>query len=55
MGNYYCKNCGVPLDYYNVKHRHHMRPSCRCIKLEQDSGCNTYHEWHYFMFFKKIK
>ena len=49
MGNYYCKNCSVPLDYYNVDTNHHLRPSCR-YKL-REHGKNTYHEWRFFFCF----
>ena len=47
MGNYYCKNCGVPIDYYNVDSRQHMRPSCRKVNIL--TGTNSYHEWRYFI------
>lgn len=50
MGNYYCKNCSVPLDYYSVENNHHLRQSCRHEKLLNRDE-NTYHQWKFYLCF----
>ena len=57
MGNYYCKKCGICINYFN---QHNLgRPSCRshtyqntfkkkCMRCNGSGHC--YHDFEYYLF-----
>lgn len=53
MGNHYCKNCGICIDYYIINKLPLDRPSCRMSLNPISNNPNGYHSWNYYFFFKK--
>lgn len=51
MGNYYCKNCGICIEYYSITNTYN-RPSCRHgNKIYNENG---FHQWEYYIFHKYL-
>lgn len=52
MGNYYCKNCNICIDYYLYNNLPLNRPSCRDSINPISGHPNGYHLWKYSFFYK---
>ena len=55
MGNHYCKNCGICIDYYISNKLPLDRPSCRMSLNPISNNPNGYHSWNYYFFKKLLK
>ena len=58
MGNYYCKKCGINLNYYsNIENsrryncREHIYKDGKCIDCNNTSNCRHHFEYYLYNIF----